>query len=122
MNVDRLAIVAVARDSLDGVGSRDEKILRRVFHPDCLIAQHFNDKLECHSLDSFIDCINDVADVAANSNCHSEILAVDITGDMALVKGTKDYKGVRHTEYLTMLKLYGAWVIMTMTSNSGEGI
>src|SRR5262245_34212477 len=112
MNTDRLAVVAVARDSLDSIVSCDEEILRRVFHPDSLIVDHFNDQLECHSLNSFIDSINRHAGVASDPNDHSEILAVDITGDIALVKATRDYQSTRHTEYLTMLKLDGAWVII----------
>ena len=42
----------------------------------------------------------------------AEIVSVDVTGDTAVVKLIDDYLGIRFTDYLTMVKTEGRWIII----------
>jgi hypothetical protein len=106
------ALRAVGRDYLDGMMYADEAKLRRAFHPKCLIVGHFRDRLEYDPLDAFIDAVKAEGAVPAGTPYFAEIVSIDIAGDTAVVKVIDDYLGSRFTDYLTMVKTEGRWVIV----------
>jgi hypothetical protein len=106
------SLLAVARDYLDGMMYADEAKLRRAFHPKCLIVGHFRDRLEYDPLDAFIDACKKEGSVPVGTPYFAEIIAIDVAGDTAVVKLIDDYLGIRFTDYLTMLKIEGRWVIV----------
>ena len=105
-------IAAVARDYFDGMMYADEARLRRAFHPKCLIVGHFRGRLEYDPLDAFIDACKKEGSIPPGSPYFSEIVSIDVTGDTAVVKVIDDYLGSRFTDYLTMVKTEGRWVIV----------
>ncbi|WP_119302552.1 nuclear transport factor 2 family protein [Dongia deserti] len=109
---DFAAVHAVACDYLDGMMYADEAKLRRAFHPKCLIVGHFRDRLEYDPLDAFIEACKKEGSIPPGTPYFAEMLSIDVTGDTAVVKLTDDYLGVRFTDYLTMVKTEGRWVIV----------
>lgn len=105
-------ILAVARDYLDGMMYADEAKLRRAFHPKCLIVGHFRGRLEYDPLDAFIDACKKEGAIPAGKPYFAEIVSIDVTGDTAVVKLIDDYLGARFTDYLTIVKTEGRWVIV----------
>jgi len=105
-------LVAVARDYLDGMMYADEAKLRRAFHPKCLIVGHFRGKLEYDPLEAFIEACKKEGSIPADAPYFAEIVSIDVTGDTAVVKLIDDYLGTRFTDYLTMVKTEGRWIIV----------
>ena len=106
------AVRAVAIDYLEGMLYADEARLRRAFHPQSLIVGHFRGGLECDPVDAFVAAVKAEGAVPAGSPYRAAIVAIDVTGDMAVVKVTNDYLGTSFTDYLTMLKHAGRWQIV----------
>ena len=106
------ALRAVTQDYLDGMIYVDEAKLRHAFHPKCLIVGHFRGRLEYDPLDDFIAAVKKEGGPPAGTPYFAEIVSIDIAGDTAVVKSTNDYLGTRFTDYLTMLKTGGRWVIV----------
>jgi len=105
-------LLAVARDYLDGMMYADEATLRRAFHPKCLIVGHFRGRLEYDPLDAFIDACKKEEAIPPGTPYFAEIVSIDVTGDTAVVKLIDDYLGIRFTDYLTMVKTDGRWIIV----------
>ena len=106
------ALRAVTQDYLDGMIYVDEAKLRRAFHPKCLIVGHFRGRLEYDPLDDFVASMKKEGGPPPGTPYFAEIVSIDIAGDTAVVKSTNDYLGVRFTDFLTMLKDEGRWVIV----------
>lgn len=104
------ALRAVTQDYLDGMIYVDEPKLRRVFHPKCLIV--FRGRLEYDPLDDFVASVKKEGGLLPGTPYFAEIVSIDLAGDTAVVKSTNDYVGIRFTDFLTMLKTGGRWVIV----------
>lgn len=109
------ALENVVRDYLDGMIYVDEVRLRRAFHPDARIIGHIQGALEWHDLDQFIAGCSKMGAAPLNEPYYWEILSADVTGDIALIKLTDDYVGVRYTDYLALLHVEGRWRIVNKT-------
>ena len=105
-------LAAVARDYFDGMMYADEAKLRRAFHPKCLIVGHFRGRLEYDPLDDFIAACKKEGSIPPGAPYYAEIVSIDVTGDTAVVKVVDEYLGSKFTDYLTMLKTDGSWVIV----------
>jgi hypothetical protein len=105
-------LLTVARDYLDGMMYADEAKLRRAFHPKCYVVGHFRGRLEYDPLDAFIDACKKEGSISAGTPYFAEIVSIDVTGDTAVVKLIDDYLGARFTDYLTMVKAEGRWIIV----------
>ena len=90
----------------------DETAMRRAFHPDCKIIDHYEGALEWLSLDEFIESIKAVEAPAEPSVSDWTIVSVDITGDAASAKVGDTFMGMKFTDYLSLLKIEGTWVII----------
>lgn len=97
---------------LDGMMYADEPKLRRAFHPDAKSIGHEGSLLEWDSLDTFIAACLAAGGLEANEGYDAEVLSVDVTGDMAAVKLEDLYRGMRYTDYLTLMKIDGRWQII----------
>jgi hypothetical protein len=112
LGIELAPIAAVARDYFDGMMYADEAKLRRVFHPKCLIVGHFRGRLEYDPLDAFINACKKEGSIPPGTPYFAEIVSIDVTGDTAMIKVIDDYLGSRFTDYLTMVKTEGRWLIV----------
>jgi hypothetical protein len=104
--------IAVARDYLDGMFYADEVKLRRAFHSQCLQVGHYRGRLFCDPLDAFVQVVKSGPALKPGTPYYSEIVLIDVAGDIAVVKVVDDWLGDRYTDYLTMLKHDGNWNIV----------
>ena len=105
-------IEKVVRAYLDGMIYLDPDQLRRAFHPKAFVIGHWEGGLEWSSLEEFIAGCARMGAEPKGQPYYSEILSCDVTGDIATVKLTNDYVGVRYTDYLSLLNEAGRWSIV----------
>lgn len=105
-------IAAVVQDYLDGMTFADESKLMTALHPRWSCIGMFRGRLEWDSREAFIEFVKENAAPPADGQYYHRILATDVTGDTATVKVEDDYLGLRFTDYLTLMRLDGDWVIV----------
>ena len=109
---EREAIEVVVVDYLEGMiyGQRDK--LESAMHVQCMQAGHFNGNYEFFDRETFIRSLGDEASVPPGSPYRSEIISMDMTGDVAVVKVEDECFGTTFTDYLTLIKHEGQWQIV----------
>lgn len=122
------AVRAVVVDYLEGMVWGDEAKLRRAFHPEALQVGHFGDTYEFFPLQQFIDWIKAEETEAEGTPITAELLAIEVTGTVAVAKLTDTCFGTDFTDYLIMVKDSpgpgGRWQIVTKAYHvhSGRGL
>lgn len=115
-DAERAAIEAVIEDYFLGMYHSDTARLNRAFHPNARIAGHDEGALIDNSIDKFITFIGRVSAPADDGEAFEmDILAIDIVGTASAVKVADLYKGLRFTDYLSLLKIDGSWKIVAKT-------
>ena len=105
-------IAAVARDYPHGMVYADEAQPRRAFHPKCLMVGLYNGRHEFDAIDTFIAFVIKTGGLKRGTPYYNEIVAIDVTGDIAMLKLTDDFLGERYTDYLTLHRENGRWLIV----------
>jgi putative lumazine-binding protein len=87
---------------------------RKVFHPDAKLFFNRDGKLTQWTSEEYISRAGGkpAADEAQRKR---KIDSIDIVGDAAFVKITLDYPSVVFTDYMSMLKIDGRWMIVNKT-------
>jgi hypothetical protein len=106
----RAAIEHYFRGHATGQGEH----FRKVFHPDAKLFFIRDGKLTQWTSEEYISRAagKPAADEAQRKR---RIDSIDITGDSAFVKLTLDYPSVVFTDYMSMLKIDGRWMIVNKT-------
>jgi hypothetical protein len=91
----------------------DEARLRSVFHPGASLFGHLRGTFTHSTLDQWIGRIS-AQPVPAKSGeaFEGNIVSVDVTGDAACVKVSELYRGLRFTDYLSLVRVEGRWLIV----------
>ncbi len=97
-DADIQAIRAAVTDYLEGMIYGDDDQIRKAMHPLCMQAGHFRDQYEFFPREKFIAAIKSETRQPRGSPITSDILFIDITGDMAIVKVTDDCFGTSWTD------------------------
>ncbi|MBL8708352.1 MAG: nuclear transport factor 2 family protein [Rhodospirillaceae bacterium] len=125
---DHAAIRELVSDYLEGMIWGDETRLRRAFHPGALQIGHFGPSYEFFALQEFIDWIKGERTETPGTPYVAEILSVEVTGTVAIVKLSDSCFGTDFIDYLIMVKdrphADGKWQIVTKTYHvlSGTGL
>lgn len=109
---ERAGIEAVVVDYLEGMIYGQTERLERAMHPRCMQAGHFNGQYEFFDRDTFIKSLEHEEMLAPGSPYHAEIISIEITGDVAVVKVEDDCFGTSFTDYLTLIKHENRWQIV----------
>ena len=109
---EREEIEVVVVDYLEGMIYGQPERLERAMHPQCMQAGHFNGQYEFFDRDTFIKSLENEQMLPPGSKYNSEIISVDVTGDVAVVKVEDDCFGTSFTDYLTLIKHDGQWQIV----------
>lgn len=109
------ALERVVRDYLDGMIFADAPRLRRAFHPQAHVIGHFDGGLEWSTVEEFITACEKAGSAPVNEPYFWQILSADVSGDIAMIKLTDDYLGIRFTDFLTLLHENGEWRIVNKT-------
>lgn len=122
------AIRTVVVDYLEGMVWGDEERLRRAFHPGALQVGHFGDTYEFFPLQDFIDWLKAEETQPAGTPYQAELISIEVTGTVAIVKVTDTCFGTDFTDYLVLVKSApgpaGQWQIVTKAYHvhAGRGL
>jgi hypothetical protein len=106
------AVQAVIHLYVDGMARAHAGALRKAFHPKASIIGNYDGKIEWLSLDDFIAEVGSHEAAPADAQPLLQIETLDVTGTAASVKIVDDYAGMRFSDYLSLLKVDGRWVIV----------
>lgn len=114
---DHEAILNVIRDYLEGMIWNDEARLRRAFHPGALQIGHFAGTYEFFPLQDFIDWVQSEQTFPQGTPYDWELLSLEVTGSVAVVKITDTCFDTDFTDYLVLVNdradASGRWQIVT---------
>ena len=109
---DDQAVRLVVTNYLKGMIYGDDDLLRSAMHPLCMQAGHYKGEYEFMPRDAFIDAIRPEKKELNGTPITFDILIVDMTGDVALVKIMDVCFGTTWTDYLTLIKHDRTWQIV----------
>lgn len=90
----------------------DVQGIRQAFHPKSQITGHFKEQYIEWDLEQFIAHINSKPSAAVAIEVYDKkIISIDLTRNAAMVKAQVLVGGIFFTDYITLLKLDGAWII-----------
>ena len=119
MSTDANEIAAITRtidDYFQGMYKSDRALIERAFHPDAVVCGHFDGAYRHRSRQNFADFVEGVPAPEKNGVPYDmAIVAIDVTGDAAVVKVRDLYLNRYFVDYLTLLKSDGAWKIINKT-------
>ena len=117
------AVRAVVVDYLEGmIWGRTERV-ERAFHPKAIQVGHFAGVYEFLSRQEFIDWLRTTAATPEGSPYVAELLSVEVTGSVAVVKVSNTCFGSDFTDWLVLVKDGERWQIVTkaFVAHSGAG-
>ncbi|MBT6094579.1 MAG: nuclear transport factor 2 family protein [Rhodospirillaceae bacterium] len=113
---DEQQIRAIIDDYFHGMYRSDTTRLSRAFHTDARINGWDEGKLIDAPIAKFIDFIGGVSAPADDGEAFDmEIISIDIADSAAAVKVKDLYKGLRFTDFLTLLRFDNGWRIVNKT-------
>ncbi|KQQ38474.1 hypothetical protein ASG19_05385 [Rhizobium sp. Leaf306] len=107
------AVQSVVHLYVDGMTFAHEGALRKAFHPKASIIGNYDNAVEWLSVAEFVAAVASEGPAPAGTQPLIEIIALDIAGDAASVKLIDEFAGLRFTDYLSLLKVNGRWVIVS---------
>jgi hypothetical protein len=107
------AVQSVVHLYVDGMTFAHDAALRKAFHPKASIIGNYENAVEWLSVDEFVAAVASEGAAPAGTQPLIDILALDITGDAASVKLIDAFAGLKFTDYLSLLKVNGRWVIVS---------
>ena len=100
----------------DGLYQSDIAKLNRAFHQNSQVIGYFQGNLLFETLEQFIEFVRATpAPSRSGEEYDMRIVSIDMTGIEAMVKVEDLYLGFRFTDYLSLLKIDGEWVIVNKT-------
>ena len=117
---EEAAVRAAIEHYFQGHATGQGEHFRKVFHPDSKLFFIREGKLTQWTAEEYISRASGkpAPDEARRKR---RIDQIDIAGDAAFVKLTLDYPGVVFTDYMSMLKIDGKWMIVNKTFHAKRG-
>ncbi|WP_085031516.1 nuclear transport factor 2 family protein [Ensifer aridi] len=106
------AISAVVHLYVDGMAFANEGALRKAFHPNASIVGNTEGAIEWLTRDAFIAAVVREGSAPPGTQPLMEIETIHITDDAASVKVIDEFAGALYTDYLSLLKVDGRWLII----------
>lgn len=110
---DLQSITETVQRYFDGMYHRDVGLLRNAFHPQACLFGHLQGKFVHVSAEQWFEAVRSRPVPAESGEPYDmKIVSTDVTADVATVKVAELYRGLRFTDYLTLVKTDGAWLIV----------
>ena len=110
------AISATIEDYFQGMYHRDLTRLRKAFHPTACLYGHYKGTFARVPLDEWLKAVEGrPVPAEAGEAFDMRIVAIDVTGQVGTVKVADLYRGLRFTDYLSVARIDGQWVIVNKT-------
>jgi hypothetical protein len=110
---DEQSVQSVVHLYVDGMTFAHEGALRKAFHPKASIIGNYENAVEWLTLDEFVVAVVSEGAASPGTQPLIEILSLDVTGDAASVKVIDAFAGLKFTDYLSLLKVNGHWLIVS---------
>jgi hypothetical protein len=116
-NANEAEVRAAVEHYLLGHATGDGAHFKMVFHPESKLYFNRDGKFSTRTSQEYIAGASGkpAADEAQRKR---RIVAVDVTGDAAIAKVELDYPSALLTDYFTLLKVDGKWMIMNKIFNT----
>ena len=110
------AISATIEDYFQGMYHRDLARLRKAFHPTACLYGHYKGQFARVPLEEWLKAVESRPIPSETGEAFDmRIVATDVTGQVGTVKVADLYRGLRFTDYLSVAKIDGQWVIVNKT-------
>ena len=97
----------------DGMYNGDVESLKKAFHPEADLFGYFQKNFMHVSANDWFNMVkNRPIPSKEGEEYDMKIVSIDMAGDVAVVKVADLYMGLRFTDYLTMSRIDGTWVIV----------
>lgn len=107
---EKLAIEEVVQKFLSGVTNYDVNVLRQAFHPDARIF-YTAASGELNQLTQW-EWYKRIKVPTKAPDRKNSIVSIDISGNAAMAKTESVFSDFKFTQYLSLLKIYGNWLIV----------
>ena len=112
MQNDEEAIRSTIEHYFKGTYNGNGAELRKAYHPDVQIFGSIGGKKLHWSLTQFIERVTEKPTAAEKGEKYDkQIVSIDRTGDIAMVKASVSAGGLHFTDYITLMKMDGVWQI-----------
>lgn len=117
--LNRSEVEAVRRtveDYLVGSYEGDVERLAGAFHPKASVVGNFGSKFGWLTLEEFLNWVRESPRASESDQPYDmTLVSLDITGDAAMAKVDDMFMGLKFTDYLSLVKVDGTWVIVNKT-------
>ena len=111
--MDIQAIRQTVQLYFDGMYQSDIEKLKQAFHPSAALMGHFNGNLVHIPIQKWLDMVSSTpAPASKGEEYNMKLVSLDLTENMAMVKVRDFYLGSWFTDYLSLLKIQGQWLII----------
>ena len=121
MDTDIRALLAMAQVYFDAAYEMDAEKFASIFHPSSSVTRVDDGKVSVTPIETWLTVVRNMqAPKQQGAVRHDQILSVDVTREMALVKLQLQVPPRRFTDMLSCLKVNGTWKIAqkVMTTQS----
>jgi Putative lumazine-binding len=110
---DNTAVAAVLSNYFEGVFNGDVALLRKVFHPQSLVAGDVHGKPYFKTLDEYLDGVqNRKSPGSLGEVFRMEVVSVEIMNSIAIAKAHLPMFEFNYYDLLSLTKVNGEWVIV----------
>jgi hypothetical protein len=100
-------------DYFEGMYHSDVERLKKAFHPSAFLMGYFQGNFAQIPLEDWLGMIDKTLAPSKDGEAFDmKIVSADITENIAVVKVADLYRGLRFTDYLTLIKLEDGWKIV----------
>lgn len=110
---DQEAVGQIVQFYFDGLYYGDTAKLKKVFHPQAFVIGKLQGQSLFLSLSEFLGFVEEAPKPSESGEEYDmKIVSLDLAGEVGTVKVADLYQGLRFTDYLTVAKVEGDWVIV----------
>lgn len=106
---------APLEDYLRGQATAEREYYERAFHPDAELFGMSEGRLVRMTAAQYIERVASGRPAADEAKRQRWIETIDVSGDTAVAKLVLDYPTIRFTDYMSLVKVDGRWVIVNKT-------
>jgi hypothetical protein len=111
-NETHAEIETVVKDYFQGYLTAEADQVGRAFHQDARLMAADEGKLEKTGVPDWLKSLRARKEKGDIREASTEIAGIDLTGDAAVVKTVLRFPKFQFTDYLSLLKLDGSWIIV----------
>lgn len=107
------AVAAVLSNYFKGVFNGDVDLLRRIFHPQALVAGDINGQRYFKTLNEYLEGVkNRKSPRELNETFRMEVITIEIINSIAIVKAHLPMFEYNYYDLLSLNNINGNWIIM----------